>query len=128
MARGISTVNVANKVLDWIRGVAPTPPAQLWAQLRIGDPGANGTANPSAVTVRVQVTMTAAAGGSISLNTVSGSWSMTTTETITDLSIHDASAAGNFLWSVQLGTPRTVNNGDTLTLSTLTLGNSPLAA
>lgn len=128
MADGISVANFANPVLDWLRGVAPAAVPGLWAKLHVGDPGANGTANPSVVTTRVQVTMNAAAGGEITLSSVSGSWPMTATETITHVSIHDDATAGNFRWSAPVGTPPDVNNGDTLTASELTLANNTLAA
>lgn len=128
MTLGISTVNVANAVLDWLRGVAPSTVPALWVKLHLGDPGASGTANPSVVTTRMQATMNAASGGSMTLSAVSGSWSMTATEAITHISVHDASTGGNFRWSAILGTARNVNNGDTLTLTVLTLGNTPLAA
>lgn len=128
MTLGISTANVANVVLDWLRGVAPATVPGLWVKLHIGDPGAAGTTFPSVVTTRVQATMNVASGGSITLSAVSGSWSMTATESITHISVHDASSGGNFRWSAILGTARSVNNGDTLTLTVLTLGNAPLAA
>lgn len=128
MTVGISTANVANIVLDWLRGVAPATVPGLWVKLHIGDPGAAGTTNPSVVTTRVQATMNVASGGSITLSAVSGSWSMTASESITHISVHDAVTGGNFRWSAVLGTPRNVNNGDTLTLTVLTLANTPLAA
>lgn len=128
MALGVSVANLANPVLDWLRGVAPAAVPALYAKLHIGDPGAAGTANPSAVTARQLITMTAASGGSMGLNSVAGSWTMTATETVNNLSIHDDSTGGAFRWSVALTTPRNVVSGDTLTLTSLTLGNTPLAA
>ena len=128
MTTGISVTNVANPMLNWLRGVAPASVPGLYAKLHTGDPGAAGTANPAAVTARQAVTMTAASGGSMSLNTVAGSWTMTATETITHLSIWDDATTGNFRWSLAVTTPRNVVSGDTLTLTTLVLGNNPLAA
>ncbi|ASU00810.1 hypothetical protein NTR1_49 [Nocardia phage NTR1] len=128
MAVGVSVANLANPVLNWLRGVAPAAVPGLYAKLHVGDPGAAGTASPSAVTARQQVTMNAASGGSMSLNSVAGSWTMTATENVTHLSIHDDPTAGNFRWSVLLTNARSVVSGDTLTLTTLTLGNTPLAA
>lgn len=128
MTVGISTVNVANKVLDWLRGMAPAEVPGLYVKIHTGDPGANGTANASAVTTRRQATMNAAAGGSITLSAMSGSWAMTASETITHISLHDAASGGNFLLSAALITPRTVVNGDTLTMTTLVVGHTPLAA
>lgn len=128
MTVGISTVNLANPILDWLRGVAPAAVPGLWMQLHTGDPGASGTANVSAVTTRIQMTMNAASGGSITLASAGGTWAMTATETITHVSIHDAAAAGLFRWSAVATNPRSVVNGDTLTPTALTLSNSPLAS
>ncbi|MBF6138107.1 hypothetical protein IU501_34630 [Nocardia otitidiscaviarum] len=128
MATGISVANVANRALNWLRGVAPPSVPGLYVQLHLGDPGAAGTANPSAVTARVQATENAASGGSMTLASVSGPWAMTATETISHISVHDAASGGNFLFSAALVTPRNVVNGDTVTLTTLTVANTPLAA
>lgn len=128
MSTGISATNVADTVLNWLRGVAPPAVGGLYIKLHIGDPGAAGTANPSVVTTRRAATMNAASGGSMSLSAMSGSWAMTGAETISHISVHDASTGGNFLFSAALITPRSVVNGDTLTMTTLTVGNSPLAA
>lgn len=128
MTVGISVPNVANDVLDWLRGVAPPTIAGLHVQLNTGDPGAAGTDNPSAVTSREQATMNAASGGSMTLASASGSWAMTTSETISHISVWDAATAGNFLFSAILNTPRTVASGDTITLTALTVSHTPLAA
>ena len=128
MAVGVSVVNTANAVLNWLRGVAPSAVAGLFVKLHIGDPGAAGTANPSAVTTRRQATMNAASGGSMTLSSMSGSYAMTTTETVSHISIHSDATAGNFHISAALTTPRNVVNGDTLVLTVLTISNTPLAA
>lgn len=128
MAVGISTPNVANPMLDWLRNVAPPAVPSLNVKLHTGDPGAAGTTSPSAVTARMVATMNAAAGGSMGLASISGSWNMTATETISHISVWDDNAAGNFLFSAALLTPRNVVSGDTLTLTTLTIGHTPLAA
>lgn len=128
MAVGISVTNVANQMLNWLRGVAPSSVPALWAQVHIGDPGAAGTSNLSAVTTRIQVTMAAASGGAITLSAVSGSWTMTATETISHLSLKDASSGGNFLLSGALASSKNVVAGDTLTLTVLNISHTPLAA
>lgn len=128
MATGISTTNVANPMLNWLRNVAPPSVPALWMQLHIGDPGAAGTANPSVVTTRIQVTMAAASGGAITLSAVSGSWTMTATETISHISLKDASTAGTFLLSAPLASSKNVVAGDTLTLTVLNISHTPLAA
>lgn len=128
MTVGVSVVNTANAVLNWLRGVAPATVAGLFVKAHTGDPGASGTANASAVTTRRQATMNAASGGSMTLSSMSGSYAMTATETISHISVHDDATAGNFVFSAALTTPRNVVNGDTLVLTVLTVSNTPLAA
>jgi hypothetical protein len=128
MTVGVSAANVADNVLDWLRGVAPPTVEGLYVKLHKGDPGENGTVNPSAVTTRRRATMNEASGGAMSLLSMSGSWAMTASETITHISVHDAASGGNFLFSAALNTPRSVVNGDTITMTTLVVGNTPIAA
>ena len=128
MTAGLSAVNLANKWLDMLAGTAFSAPAAFWVQLHTGDPGASGTANLSAVTTRKQVTWNAAAGGSKSQTSAPSAWSMTTTETIAFVSFWDASSSGNFLDSAALSVSRNVINGDTVTLNTLTIAFTPIAA
>lgn len=130
MTLGIHTVNVANPVLDWLRNVAPPSVPGLFVKLHLGDPGGAGTANPSAVTARMQATMSAASGGMISLSLISGSWSMTATELVTHISVWDTvgPAGGNFLFSGILTASKSVVAGDTLTMTVLNVSQGPLAA
>lgn len=128
MTVGLHTVNVANKNLDWLRGVSPGTIAGLFIQQHVGDPGAAGTANQSAVTTRRQATMNAAASGQITLNVMSGTYAMTATETIGYFSVWDAATSGNFLFSGQWTVARSVINGDTIVVATFFVSNSPLAA
>lgn len=128
MVVGLQTTNLANSWLNMLRGTAFTAPAATYVKLHTADPGAAAATAASGVVTRVVVTFTAASAGSLSMTGTAPSWSMTGTETITHISIWDASTAGNFLWSVALTTGKAVVNGDTLTLSTLTLGLTPLAA
>jgi hypothetical protein len=99
----------------------------IWAKLHTGDPGSAGTTSPSAVVTRNQVTFAAAANLSMTLSTVS-SWTMTTTETISHISMWDASTGGNFMQSATLTAAQSVVNTNTLTLTTLTLSYTPAAA
>jgi hypothetical protein len=131
MARGLSAVNLANAWLNVLRGggagVTFTAPAVIGAKLYIGDPGATGVANAAAVTTRQAVTLAAASAGAIALSNTP-SWSMTATETISDIGLFDSLTVGNFLDSIQLTTPRSVVNGDTLNLNTLTITLATIAA
>jgi hypothetical protein len=128
MTAGLSAANLANKWLDMLGGTAFTAPSAFYVKLHTGDPGSAGTANASAVTTREAVSWSSASGGSKSESAAPTSWSMTTTETISYVSFWDASTSGNFLGSAALSTSRSVISGDTLTLSTLTIALSPVAA
>lgn len=125
MAVGLSTA-VANSQLGVFRGTAMTG-VSVYVKLHIGDPGAAGTSNPSAVTTRNQATFAAPSGGSMTLASLA-SYSMTATETITHISLWDAATAGNFLASAALSSGKAVVSGDTVTLTSLTVSKSNLAS
>lgn len=127
MATGLSATNLANKWLNILRGSTFTPPSGLFIALHKGDPGAVGTANASVNTTRLSLVLEVANNGTISLTGAQPVWSMTTTETISHISVWDAASSGNFLWSAQLSASRTVNNGDTFTLTACGLTLSPIA-
>lgn len=117
---------VANGFLDNFRNTAVSA-RNTFCKLHTGDPGSAGTANASAVTTRNAVTFNAASAGSMTLSALS-SYSMTASETISHISLWDASTAGNFLQSVALTSGVPVVNGSTLTFSSLTLSFTPVAA
>ena len=117
----------ATALLNLYRATNITAPANVYLKLHTGDPGSAGTANASAVTTRNAITFSAPSSGSMALSSV-GSFSMTTSETISHVSIWDASTSGNFLQSAALTASVPVINGSTLTFSTLTASYSPLAA
>ena len=125
MAAGLA-VATANARLNTYRGVTLTG-VSVFAKLHTGDPGAAGTANASAVTTRNAVTWSAASGGSMTLSSLAA-YSMTTSETITHISLWDASSGGNFLESAALTAGVPVINGSTLTVNTLTVALTPIAA
>lgn len=127
MTVGLATTTLANNWLNMLRAVAFTAPAATYIKLHTADPGAAGTTAPSAVTTRSLATFSAASGGAIALSN-SPSFSMTATETISHISVWDASTAGNFLWSAALTTSKSVVNTDTLTFTTLGVSLTPLAA
>lgn len=131
MAVGLSQVNWVHKVLDHMyRAVASTAPAGHFTKLHIGDPGATGAGNPSSVTTRPSTTFNAAASGSIAMSNTPtwASWAGTNGEVVTHISGWDASTAGTFIHSAALAASKTVNTGDTLTLATLTVAVTPVAA
>ena len=129
MTVGLSAVNTADKLLNTIGRSGTTFTAgSLYVKLHTADPGATAATAASAVTTRYAVTFSASSAGSMALTSMGGTWAMTATETISHISLWDASTAGNFLWSVALTTSKSVINGDTLSLSSLTLAFTPIAA
>jgi hypothetical protein len=132
--RGLSATNLANAWLATMRGggngVTFTAPAALYVQLHTGDPGASGTANVSSVTTRQAITFGAPSGGSMALsNTPTWSnWAGTNGEVETDISEWSATTAGTFYDSAQLTVSKTVNIGDTISLSSYTKSAAPIAA
>ncbi len=125
MTAGLAAADANSKLNVW-RNTSYTG-VNAFCKLHTGDPGAAGTSNASAVTTRNAITWSAASAGSMALSSLSG-FSMTGSETISHVSIWDASSAGNFLASAALTASKTVTNGDTLTISTLTVAFTPIAA
>src|SRR5688500_13905616 len=121
MTAGLHTTNMAPEWLNWLRGTATTAPSGTFVRLHTGDPGASGTSNASANTTRPAVTFSAAAAGAIALNGTPPSWATwaSGSETLTHISVWDANAGGNFLFSVALTASKSITNGDTFTLNTL---------
>jgi hypothetical protein len=133
MTVGFSTANTANAWLNVLRGTSAatfTGVTTLFVQLHTGDPGAAGTSNVSSTTTRQAVNYAAAASGSQSITgtTQWTNWAGTNGEVVSHISVWGASSAGTFYYSVALTASKTVNTGDTLTLSTLTVSLAPLAA
>jgi hypothetical protein len=128
MTVGIHAVNLANKWLNILRGVAFTPPAGTYIQLHTADPQGAGTVAIASVATRSPATFAAAASGALALTGTNPSWNMTGSETITHISVWDAATGGNFLWSAALAASKTVAAGDTLTLTTCGLSLGALAA
>lgn len=86
-----------------------------WAQLHVGDPGANGTANVAVETDRVQVTFGAPSGGTVS-NSAQFQWlAVAGTEDYTHVSFWTTVTAGTFGFSGTV-TANAVTVGDTFTV------------
>lgn len=131
MTVGLSTTNVANGWLNTLRnGSSFTAIATPFVKLHTGDPGSAGASNAAAgSTTRVAVTQAAASGGSIAISGTNPSWTNGgTSETISHISVWDASTSGNFLYSVALTASQAWVSTNTLTLTSLTVSLSPLAA
>jgi hypothetical protein len=131
MAAGVSATGFANKVLDGITRTGSFPSSgTLFVKLHTGDPGSAGTSNSSANTTRGALTFGSVASGGVATATAFPSWTSwaSGSETLRFVSLWDASSGGTFLWSIQLGAEKAITNGDTFTLSALTLTVSPTAA
>lgn len=126
MADGLAS-GTANSYLNVLRNTTYTAIAAVYVQLHTGAPGSAGTSNVSALTTRNAITWNAASAGSMTLLSLSN-FTMTTTETITDVSLWNASTSGTFLWSATLTASVPVINGSVLSFSSFTLGFSPIAA
>jgi hypothetical protein len=125
MTAGLAAAK-ANSILNTYRATSFTA-VSAFVKLHTGDPGAAGTANASANTTRNAATFAAPSSGSMAISSI-GAWTMTASETITHISIWDASTAGNFMESWALTASVPVVNGSTFSLTTLTLAFTPIAA
>ena len=107
-----------NKVLDKVFRNTDFTVSGAWVRLHTGDPGEDGTANGATETTRKSATFgSAASSGSIS-TTADMTWtSYPAAETITHISLWDASTAGNALWKGALTASRTLAIGNTFTIS-----------
>jgi hypothetical protein len=134
VAVGLSAVNTANAFLNVLRGTSAatfTAVTTLFVQLHTGDPGSAGTANVSSVTTRPALNFGAASAGSQSAIATLPSWATwagTNGEVVTHISVWGASSAGTFYYSAALTASKTVNTGDTLNLTALTVSLTPIAA
>lgn len=130
MAVGMSAVNLANAYLNVLSGTTFTAPANVYAKLHTADPGSAGaTAAAAGSTTRVVIPWAAASAGSKAMSGTNPSWTNGgTSETISHVSVWDASTAGNFLYSFVLSASKAWASGDTLTLTSHSFALTPIAA
>lgn len=118
MAAGLSTAN-AN-----LAAAAAVGTNAAFAQLHTANPGSAGTTSVSSVTTRPAVTWGSASGGVVSANGTLPSWTSwagTNAEVVTYISLWSASSSGTFGLSAQLGSSVTMNTGDSLTLTSISV-------
>ena len=115
-------------VNGWLDGTFAT--ATCYVKLHTADPGASGaTAAAAGDTTRKQATMASASGGSKAMTSMSGSWTNGgTPETVSHISIFSASSAGTFEASAALSASKAWASGDTLSLTSLSIAITPIAA
>jgi hypothetical protein len=95
-----------------------------FVQLHKGAPGSAGTANVSSVTTRPAVTWGSASAGTIAATGTLPSWTSwagVSPETVTDISFWSANSAGTFGLSMQLSASVTMNTGDNLSLTAVSV-------
>lgn len=123
------TVGLAASVVNgWLDGTFAT--ATCWVKLHTADPGASGaTAAAAGDTTRKQATMAAASGGSKAMTGSAGPWTNGgTSETVSHISIWSASSAGTFQDSAALTASQAWVSTNTLTLTSLSIAITPIAA
>lgn len=125
MSVGQSTA-LAHAILNLIRNTNATG-FTPWFKLHTGDPGAAGTGNASLTTTRVQATFAAPSAGSAAAPAISWPAWAVADETITHVSMWDASTAGTFQQSGALSVSKLIQSGDVLNL-TITATQGPIAA
>lgn len=117
MGAGLSTT-VANAALtaivsaDW-----------AYAQLHTADPGTAGTTAVSSVTTREAITWGSPSSASVAASNSPAwtSWAGTNGETDTYISGWSASTSGTFGGSMQLSASVTMDTGDSLTLTSISI-------
>lgn len=121
MADGLAQA-VASAALSNITGTNANDIA-----LAVGAPGSAGTSNPSSTTTREAVTWGSPSNTS-NVETITASntpawpaWAGTNGEVVTDIAFWSAITAGTFGLSMQLGSSVTMNTGDTLSLTALSI-------
>lgn len=125
MTVGQSTTH-AHAILNVLRGTTYTAvtPYVAW---HTGDPGSAGTANASATTTRMAMTLGAPSAGSAVSSSMSWTSWVPAAETLTHFSIWTASTSGTFLQSGALSASKSPTAGDTVNL-VVTMTQGPIAA
>lgn len=116
MADGLS-VATANAALSAIVANAND------VALATGAPGSAGTANPSSVTTRQSVTWGSPSAASVSASNQPAwtGWAGTNGEVDTDLTFWSLVTSGAFQFSMPMNSSVTMDTGDSLTLTALTV-------
>ena len=94
-----------------------------YISLHTGDPGSAGTSDVSSVTTREAVTWGSASAGEIAASNEPEwtSWAGNNGEVVTDISFWSASSSGTFGLSMALNSSVTMDTGDSLTLTSISI-------
>ncbi len=128
---GLNSTFANNLLAILTSGTAfPSPPATVYMQLHTGQPGAAGTANISAGSAtRVAAAFGTPSGGTASQSGTAPSWTNGgTSETLAYVSLWSAATGGTFYWSFALTSSQSWVAGNTFTMTSYSLGFSPIAA
>jgi len=130
MTAGLSAANLAHVWLNILRNTTGTAVAQPWFKLHTGDPGSAGTANAAAGdTSRKSASYAAPSAGAMAQTGTAPSWTNGgTSETLTHISVWDASTAGNFLFSFALSSSQAWASTNTFSLPSYSFALTPIAA
>jgi len=117
MADNLSAA-VANAALGTITGTDAA-----YIQLHTGAPGPAGTSNVSSTTTREAVTWASASGGVIAASNQPAwaAWAGTNGEVDTDISFWSLATSGTFGLSMALNSSVTMDTGDSLTLTAISI-------
>lgn len=124
------TPEFATLLLSALGGGRPRVPI-VCGQLHDGNPGPQGVNNPSAVTSRQELIVSAPNAGAVALTGVPPSWEITDEETIAAISLwsgFDGDPNAMCLFTLAAMPPVTVAEGDTLVLGACDLEWAPAAA
>ncbi len=119
MATGLSSY-LANAFLNSVGNATSFSVSTAYVKLHIGDPGANGTANPATETTRKAVSFGAAGSGSMASDADLTWTAISGSEDATYFTAWDASTAGNFLFSGTIS-GNAYTAGDTYTIPSASL-------
>jgi hypothetical protein len=122
MATGISAY-LANAWLDALGNATAFSVTTPYVKLHVGDPGANGTANPATETTRKSVSFAAASAGSMASDAAITWTNIAGSQDATHFTAWDSATTGNFLFSGTI-TANAYSAGDTYTISSGALTTS----
>ena len=130
MTAGLAATALAASWLNVLRNASATAIAQPYFKLHTADPGASGaTAAAVGSTTRVAASYAAPSAGSMAQTGTAPVWTNGgTSETLTHVSVWDASTAGTFQYSFALSSSQAWASGNTFTLSTYSFALTPIAA
>jgi hypothetical protein len=115
MATGMSA-HLANSLLNALGNNTAYAVTNVYVQLHIGDPSANGTANGATETTRKAVSFAGASGGAIGSDADVSWTNISGSQDATFFTAWDALTGGSFLFSGTItGNPYTA--GDTYTIT-----------